>query len=341
MARPAERFIDKLSDQQRAQLQCLWRQDERHRVRCRAHAILLSNNGISVPELCNIFGTSRPTMYEWLDRWEQSGIEGLEDQDHPRRPPILDEQERQMAVDLIEEHPRQPDRAVEEIAERTGKQISRRTLRRIARGAELVWKRMRASAAFRRDEVQFATAKSEIEELGERDRAGEFDLYFFDEAAFSLTPEIPYGWQRIGETIHIPSSKGGSIQTLGFMTLDCDLRSYCVEGTINSDVVVSIFGHFANTLTRPSVVVMDNAPAHTANHFQDQIERWAEQGLALYYLPSYSPELNLIERLWRAIKHRWLPLEAYRSFENLKRCLDEVLIGVGHELNLDFSASVS
>ncbi|MGP9574063.1 transposase [Halomonas sp. AOP42-D2-25] len=35
------------------------------------------------------------------------------------------------------------------------------------------------------------------------------------------------------------------------------------------------------------------------------------------YLSPYSPELNLIETLWREIKYRWLLLTAYRSFDQL------------------------
>jgi hypothetical protein len=41
----------------------------------------------------------------------------------------------------------------------------------------------------------------------------------------------------------------------------------------------------------------------------------------IYLLPAYSPELNLIEILWRMIKYHWLPLKAYESFKDLMRSL--------------------
>lgn len=37
------------------------------------------------------------------------------------------------------------------------------------------------------------------------------------------------------------------------------------------------------------------------------------RGLFIYYLPPYSPELNLIEILWSFIKYAWLPFNAYKD----------------------------
>jgi transposase len=54
----------------------------------------------------------------------------------------------------------------------------------------------------------------------------------------------------------------------------------------------------------------------------------------LHYLPTYSPELNLIERLWRKIKYDWLPLSGYESFANLVKAVLAVLDGVGYEYQI-------
>lgn len=339
MARPADRFVKTLSDEDRRRLEHVWRNDARHRVRCRAHAVLLSSDGVPASDLCDIFGFSRHTIYDWLDRWDASGMNGLEDDERPGRTPILNDEERRLAERLIKENPRQPGLVIEEIKRQTGKVISRRSLRRLANAAGLVWKRMRQSVAGRRDEGEFANARIEIDEFVERDRAGEFDLYFLDEAGFSLTPPVPYGRQPVGETIAIPTSKGGSVQTMGFLTLDCQLQAYNVEGTIDAGAVVALMNHFVSTRERPSLVVLDRAPVHTANAVKEQMPRWSEQGVELYFLPAYSPELNLIERLWREIKQQWLPLDAYRSFDNLKRRLDDVLRRIGTDFKLDFAAA--
>ncbi len=44
------------------------------------------------------------------------------------------------------------------------------------------------------------------------------DLYYFDEAGFSLTPSVPYGWQPIGERVEIPSAKSAA-KRIGFSKL--------------------------------------------------------------------------------------------------------------------------
>jgi transposase len=83
-------------------------------------------------------------------------------------------------------------------------------------------------------------------------------------------------------------------------------------------------------------VVIDNAPMHTSDAFEDSIEHWEAKGLFVYRLPAYSPELNLIEMLWRFIKYLWLPFSAYRSFEALVQAVEEILRKVGDEFVIHF-----
>lgn len=51
------------------------------------------------------------------------------------------------------------------------------------------------------------------------------------------------------------------------------------------------FAQFVEQLPKDSttIVILDNAPTHTSNLFQDKIEEWEEQGLILYFLPTHSP----------------------------------------------------
>jgi len=160
--------------------------------------------------------------------------------------------------------------------------------------------------------------------------------FFFDEMGISLTPTVPYAWQPIGEWIEIPSSRSKQINVMGVLNYESKLRCCVVEGSINSECVIGYFDQLSETLTKKTVVVIDNAPVHTSNDFQNQIEEWEEKGLYFYFLPPYSPELNLIEILWRMIKQHWLPLSSYESYRNLFDGLCDVLQRVGTELTIDF-----
>ncbi|NNM59570.1 MAG: IS630 family transposase, partial [Legionellales bacterium] len=55
------------------------------------------------------------------------------------------------------------------------------------------------------------------------------------------------------------------------------------------------------------------------------------------YLPPYSPELNLIEILWRFMKYSWISFSAYSCFNSLKTEIERVLCEVGMKYKITFA----
>lgn len=198
---------------------------------------------------------------------------------------------------------------------------------------------MRRSVALQRDEVAFEAKKKQLDDLKRKEDAGKLDLYYFDEAGFSTIPSVPYAWQPKGSRLSINSMKGDSLNVAGFMKRDGNFSSFMFDSSINGDVVIGVFDRFIADLDplRKTVIVLDNASPHRSQAFEDKRDEWQERNVEIVYLSSYSPELNLIEHLWKAIKYDWLPFEAYLSAEHLRECLLDVLAKVGSELTISFA----
>ncbi|MGO4817029.1 transposase [Flavobacterium sp. W22_SRS_FP1] len=75
---------------------------------------------------------------------------------------------------------------------------------------------------------------------------------------------------------------------------------------------------------------------HKSKKFMAKVEQWKEKDVLIYFLPPYSRELNLIEILWRIIKHQLLGFDAYKSFENFKEQLNFVLNNFGVKYDIKF-----
>ena len=227
---------------------------------------------------------------------------------------------------------------MEELEKQTKKKISISTLKRLARASGRRWKRMRRSSKPKRDEEAFREAQKEVREFQEAHKQGQIDLYYCDESGFSLTPNVPYGWQKTGETIGITSQRSKQINTLGLLSYDGrTLFPYTFECKVDTECVIACIDDFCESLRKPTIVVIDNASVHTSNAFFEQFARWEEKGLLFYFLPPYCPELNLIEILWRRIKYSWIPLSAYECFEKLRQKLWSVLLSIGNTLQLTFA----
>lgn len=90
-------------------------------------------------------------------------------------------------------------------------------------------------------------------------------------------------------------------------------------------------------VNHPTVLVIDNAPWHTAAQVLKKQEEWAEKNVYLFFLPTYSPHLNLIETLWRKIKYEWLRAEDYLSAKQLKETLFYIVKKYDDEFCINFS----
>jgi transposase len=332
----AVRYIA-LSKEERITLGELFKNHWNARQRMRAHALLLSDRRFKIKDIANIYLVDRDTVSSWFDHWEQLGIVGLQDDLRPGRPQKLGAEEQVRVRQLFEVHARSLKTIVGEILKETGKQVSTDTLKRIGRKGKLLWKRVRISLRAKRDPLAFAQAQEELQALHLSHTKGEIDLYFFDAAGFSLTPCGPYAWQPVGEYIEGPVAKSRRLNVLGFLSPQQPLTSFVFEGTIDSQVIVACFNEFCKTLTKPTWVVIDNAPVHTSDTFAEQRGEWEAKGLFIKYLPPYAPELNRIEILWRFIKYRWLPFTAYGSYEKLKEAVEEILANFGGKYHITFA----
>lgn len=181
-------------------------------------------------------------------------------------------------------------------------------------------------------------AEQELRLLDEKARGGQIELIYFDQAGFSLVASVVYAWQEIGQRLEIPSGKSKLQNVLGFMWAGCEkFRSFVFEGGTRSSVVIHCIDEIVKTIRRKTILVLDNAPIHHSEEFEEKIQQWALKGLEVYYLPPYSSELNKIEILWKKIKHEWLSLQAYESYQKLKEEMDKVLSQVGSKYKITFA----
>jgi len=124
---------------------------------------------------------------------------------------------------------------------------------------------------------------------------------------------------------------------MGFLnTKDNKLKPYMGTDNVNSDLLIAVFDDFCNQIEKPTVVILDNAPTHTSNKFQDKIDEWKEKSLSLYFIPPYSPNLNKIEILWKFMKYYWFALESYISFDNLWKYVEDVLSNYNKKYVINF-----
>ena len=92
---------------------------------------------------------------------------------------------------------------------------------------------------------------------------------------------------------------------------------------INSDSVCELLLKIAAASTEvPVTVVLDNA---RYQHCKKVQEYAACLGIELLFLPPYSPNLNLIERLWKFVKRKCLYSTYYEKFQDFKAAITNCL----------------
>lgn len=219
----------------------------------------------------------------------------------------------------------------------TGKCCHLNTLKNLLKQVGLRWKRFRQSLKNERDENLFQCFKAELSLLREASKNGEIDLFYFDETGFNLNPNMPYGWQPKGQQILLPAQRKKGWTVLGALNVETQkFHGHIYQGAANSATIIQFFEDLCTQITQKTIVILDNASIHKAQCVKDKQNEWKQKGLFLQFIPAYCPELNLIEILWKQIKHFWLEPQDYLSIDKLYQRIIEILNNYGTKYCVSF-----
>ena len=144
-------YVPSLSEEQKDELEELYRKTGVPRVRTRAQMILLSaEKKLKAEEIADIVRESSVTVLRWLHRYMAEGIQGLMDAPRAGRSSILTDEFRQRLLEVVRRRPRSLElefsmwtlqRLADFMAEDTGIRVSTETIRRALVKEDIVFSR--------------------------------------------------------------------------------------------------------------------------------------------------------------------------------------------------------
>ena len=198
------------------------------------------------------------------------------------------------------------------------------------------WRRLRKWLKPKQDPIEYARLFQLLQELKKLEESGFLDLFYGDQSSFSMNPNVPYGWQEIGNSIKIVPTKQTAINVFGLLSRQGELEAYECEGSMTSAAIIAFIDDFLTTRIQRTAIVLDNAPIHKSDEFQEAIKRWEEQDLFIFFLPTYSPHLNIIETLWRKMKYEWLKPTHYENVHTLKDAVIDIINSYNEKFKIVF-----
>ena len=113
------------------------------------------------------------------------------------------------------------------------------------------WKRARLSLKCKRSEQEFKKKQEEINTFMALHKAGYIDLYFADEAHFSLLPNVPYAWQEKGVPLLLPAQKSNERLTVfGLLSPDCNLYPHITNESLKANELVYFLDDFTKVIRK-------------------------------------------------------------------------------------------
>jgi transposase len=150
--------------------------------------------------------------------------------------------------------------------------------------------------------------------LGKNDR-----LYFADAAHPTFNTTLAYGWIKKGEEKCVKTNSGRHRLNLHGAYDPIHRQTICLlEDSVNSDSTIRLLDEIARVSKKKgrTIVIVDGA-----SYYVSKLVRLHAKslGIELVFLPAYSPNLNLIERLWKFFRKIVLANRYHETLEEFSK----------------------
>ena len=190
--------------------------------------------------------------------------------------------------------------------------------------------RLQLEEGFRRGKSQ------KLQELVQQEKNGLIALYYGDESHVCTDGYVPYVWQFCGEDVYIPSEKDLRLNIFGMIDRRNRYERFTTTENMTADKVANFLDRMSLRISKRTFVVLDNASVHRCRLMRELRPLWEKRGLFLFFLPPYSPHLNIAETLWRILKGKWLRPVDYLYTDALLYATNRALAAIESGLKINF-----
>jgi len=292
-------------------------------VQRRAEVLWLKSLDLPHHLIAQIAGVCENTLRDYFVLYQTGGVEGLKVL-HSYRPtselqphaPTLEAHFRDKPVATIK-------KAQAEIEHLTGIKRSPTQVRQFMTQLGMRCRKVGMLPAKADPDKQAAYLAQEIEPRLAEAQAGKRAVFFVDAAHFVLAPFLGFLWCFARVFIKAPAGRH-RFNVLGALTaLTHELIMVTNDAYINAESVCELLRKLAAlNLSVPITLFLDNVRYQKCALVMATA---ADVHIELCFLPAYSPNLNLIERLWKFVKSECLYSEYYADFASFKAAITTCL----------------
>ena len=303
------------------------------RVQRYMEILWLKHHGLTHERIAILAGVSRSTVQRALSAYVAGGLELIRQIPAKESHSELDDHRASLEEVLGKHPPRSVKEAQHTIEQHTGIRRGLTQVRHFLHRLGLAPRKVAAipvppkSTLDEHVKTQAEFRDNQLEPRLKEARQGLRDVYFVDAAHFVFATFLGVLWCRVRLFIRAASGRKrynvlGAVNAVSHRLIQVNNHSY-----INAESVCLLLRAVAcaATLGLPITLVLDNARYQKCAVVQDLAK---QLGIELLYLPSYSPNLNLIERVWKFVKAECLRSTYYASYDEftaaIQHCLDDL-----------------
>ncbi len=304
----------------------------------RFRAIELHKEGKKVNDIADFFGVHRGSVSQWLSTCRLYGKEKLKSKKAagPEFKFAAKEIEKLLKVlrDDATTHgfetPLWTCKRIRDVMKKiTGKKLHTTNVMRLLHRTRLTPQKPERTAIQKDDEAVERWLREEWPKIKAHCRRWQAMLYFQDESGVSLTPVMGKTWAPKGKTpvVKVTGARGGlcvtsAISPAGKMVFRIEKEK------VNAKKHIEFLEQIMKQHPRRKIIVIeDRAPAHRAKKVQEFIQKHKKR-LAVYFIPSYAPELNPDEHVWEYLKAYQLKAHQAKTTEELKGLVKRKMQGI-------------
>jgi transposase len=294
-----------------------------HHVRQKMDVLWLKLRKMSHEKIAGIAGVSKNTVTTYLRQYKEGGLEKLREIKFNKPVSELTQHLSTLEAYFRENPPASTKEAMGRIEELTGLKRSETQVRKFLISSGLKRRKVGMVPAKADIEKQEIFKKQELEPRLKEAAQGKRKVFFTDASHFVPAPFSGYLWSLTRIFIKAPAGRKrfnvlGAIDAVTHKLVTITNESY-----INALSVCELLKEIAKQYPGMLItIVSDNAKYQKCQIVRDLAE---SLNIELLYLPAYSPNLNLIERLWKFVKKKCLYSKYYSDFTLFKNAITECL----------------